>query len=218
MELFVVRALERVMAVLIGGLAIYLGYRLFLAVKATGEGSAEVKLPSDVTVMVSRVGPGVFFALFGALVVGTSYAFPIQYSETESQTAAGTSESAKKISGIGPGSGNGAAASTPVQEAATKPASSKEALDLERLRAREHIGLLNQTARLLDPSLPEAQRQRAHDRTQAAKLYLMADVWDAEWGRFEDFRLWAEGGGPPLDTEGFRRATEFFSYGQEGSR
>ena len=71
------RGIERLVIVLIGGMAIYLGYRLFLAVKAEAEGEAKISLPHDVTVMVSRVGPGVFFALFGSMVVIASLYFSI---------------------------------------------------------------------------------------------------------------------------------------------
>ncbi|GAB4353922.1 MAG: hypothetical protein Kow0060_04640 [Methylohalobius crimeensis] len=85
MEIFLFRILERMIAVAIGGIAIYLGYRLFYAVDTTGDGRIEVKLPRDLTVMISRIGPGVFFALFGAGVVGVSLAFPVRYSEQKSK-------------------------------------------------------------------------------------------------------------------------------------
>jgi hypothetical protein len=85
MEFLLIRAIERLIAVLVGAFAIYLGYRLFLAVKTTGEGSAQVKLPYDVTVMVSRVGPGVFFALFGSALIGISLSLPVRYNEMESR-------------------------------------------------------------------------------------------------------------------------------------
>jgi hypothetical protein len=201
MELFLLRALERVIAVIIGGLSIYLGYRLFLAVKATGEGTGEVKLPGNVAVMVSRVGPGVFFALFGAVVVGASLAFPVRYNETELKTVGGTSVQKKDISGIGAESAISSAASTSGIDSEGAP--DQEALEFERLRVREHIAFLNQLMRLVHPALPEAQRQRVRAKTLAAKLQLMHAVWGQDWGRFEDFQLWAEGGGKAVDSVHF---------------
>jgi hypothetical protein len=65
MELMHIRATERLLVVGTGALSIWLGYLLFRAVRATGESDAHIKLPGDVTVMLTRVGPGVFFALFG---------------------------------------------------------------------------------------------------------------------------------------------------------
>ena len=188
-ELVLFRILERVIAVLIGGISIYLGYRLFHAVKTAGEGSAEVKLPGNVTVMVSRIAPGVFFALFGAAVVGASLIYPVRYTET----------------GIGGGPRFG-------------PEPPRETNELERLRVREHIALLNQLPRLLDPALSEAQRRRVHDKLLAAKLRLAQSVWGEDWGAYEDFRLWAEGGVKKSDSEAFRKAAEFFAYGQERSK
>ena len=204
-ELVLFRILERVIAVLIGGISIYLGYRLFHAVKTAGEGSAEVKLPGNVTVMVSRIAPGVFFALFGAAVVGASLIYPVRYTETESQTAGGPSVRTKDISGIGGGPRFG-------------PEPLSETNELERLRVREHIALLNQLPRLLDPALSEAQRRRVHDKLLAAKLRLAQSVWGEDWGAYEDFRLWAEGGVKKSDSEAFRKAAEFFAYGQERSK
>jgi len=67
------RAAERLLIVAVGALCIYLGYRLFWSIqefKSNSEG--KVELPGGVSIHLSRVGPGVFFALFGALIVGTS--------------------------------------------------------------------------------------------------------------------------------------------------
>lgn len=213
MELFVLRILERVIVVVIGGLSIYLGYRLFHAVKATGEGAAEIKLPGDMTVMVSRIAPGVFFALFGAVIVVASLAFPVRYSEEELEMVGGTSIRTKDISGIGTGPQSGSA--TPVNENLKPERPANEALELERLRVREHIAFFNQLPRMLDPALPEPQRRRVHEKVLATKLRLMKDVWGQDWSPFEDFRLWAEGGAKAGDSEAFHKAAQFFTYGQE---
>jgi hypothetical protein len=218
MDLFVVRALERTLAVAVGALAIYLGYRLFLAVKATGEGSAEVKLPADVTVMLSRVGPGVFFALFGALVVGTSFAYPIRYSEAESRTADQVTIRTKEVSGIAPRAESSAAqgGEAPSLRPASVPGG--EALEAERLRVSRHVAFVNQVTSLLDPSLSDLQRQRARTEASAAKLHLMRQVWAPDWGEVETFQLWVEGGGLARDTTEFRAAEKFYlAGGTEGS-
>jgi uncharacterized membrane protein YfcA len=76
------RLLERILSVVIGGLAIYLGYRLFLNVPEHRDSQGKVTLPWNTTVILSRVGPGVFFALFGAIVVSLSFVKPIDYDDT----------------------------------------------------------------------------------------------------------------------------------------
>ena len=95
---------------------------------------------------------------------------------------------------------------------------STTAADVYASRVREHIALLNQLPRLLDPALSEAQRRRVHDKLLAAKLRLAQSVWGEDWGAYEDFRLWAEGGVKKSDSEAFRKAAEFFAYGQERSK
>jgi len=216
MELFLLRALERLIAVIIGGLSIYLGYRLFIAVKATGEGSGEVKLPGDMTVILSRVGPGVFFALFGALVVGASLAFPVRYSESELSNAVGANiQTTKDISGFAASPDRGYPASVAMIGNAVEPGINHESMEIERLRVREHIAYLNQVQNLVEPILDQVQQQRVHQRSRAVKLYLMHGIWDQGWGRFDDFQLWAEGGGKAVDSAGFRTAMALFEQGQE---
>jgi hypothetical protein len=47
MDILLMRGLARLAIVPIGGMAIYLGYRLFLAVEAEAEGEAKITLPND---------------------------------------------------------------------------------------------------------------------------------------------------------------------------
>src|SRR5438067_50718 len=63
------RHLERLFVVCSGMLSTWLGYRLFLAMPTAARGDGEIKLPGGISIFLSRVGPGVFFALFGAMVV-----------------------------------------------------------------------------------------------------------------------------------------------------
>ena len=205
MELFVLRLLERLIAVSMGGLAIYLGYRLFRSVKVTGEGDATVKLPGDVTVMVSRVGPGVFFALFGALVLGASLAFPVHYSQTEGP--AGGAGMSVELTGIGP-------ASLPAASASPEEVPP----EIERLRVRQHIEVLNQVPQLLKAGLTAGQRGRIDQEILATKLRLMGSVWSEDWGAFDTFRLWAEGAAAAPESAAFRKAAAFFRFGGEASQ
>jgi hypothetical protein len=70
MDPLVLRFVERITAVLIGGLAIYLGYHLFFRVPEHKDSAGKVMLPWNISVVMSRIGPGVFFALFGVIDVG----------------------------------------------------------------------------------------------------------------------------------------------------
>jgi hypothetical protein len=67
------RGIERILGVVIGGCSIYFGYRLFLqAAQHSAGGSATLSLGSKLSFAMQRVGPGVFFALFGAAIVGSA--------------------------------------------------------------------------------------------------------------------------------------------------
>lgn len=68
----ILRMLERIIIALCGGMSIFLGYRLFISVPFAKTGSGKFEFPKLGKIALSHIGPGVFFALFGAgiLVVG----------------------------------------------------------------------------------------------------------------------------------------------------
>jgi hypothetical protein len=210
MDVFAFRALERLAAVIIGGMAIYLGYRLFLAIQTGGEGKAEVSLPGDVTIMISRVGPGVFFALFGTIIVAASFYYAISYSETAQATPQGTT-TVRQLSGIGPSAGTAAPERTAVANAAARD---EEAVVAERLRLRQEIEFLNRAPDLLRPGLNDGQREEIARHLREIKLRLMQSVWGDDWGDPRAFRDWAENGPEPADGKGFREARGFYDAGE----
>lgn len=64
------RSLERLLIMASGTLAIWLGYRLFdKVVSDTGSVAAS---RGEWSIKLQRIGPGVFFALFGAAILGSS--------------------------------------------------------------------------------------------------------------------------------------------------
>ena len=79
MDVETLRGLERLLVIAAGALAIFLGYRLFLRMPERREGEGKFELPGGISIYVSRVGPGVFFALFGAAILVWSVAQPFSY-------------------------------------------------------------------------------------------------------------------------------------------
>jgi hypothetical protein len=216
MDLFALRGLERLAAVVIGGMAIYLGYRLFQAIPGQGgEGEARISLPGDGSIMISRVGPGVFFALFGTLVVAGSLYFAIKHDETTRSTVEGLIRT-RTLSGIGSPVGEATVRRRSVamtEEVAADP----QALDLDRINLRRQIEFLNQAPRILGGGLDAPQRERAERHLRDIKLRLMQTVWGSDWGDPMEFRDWAEGGPEPRDPESFGLAKTFYSAGVEGA-
>jgi hypothetical protein len=206
-EPFLVVAL-RLCIIFIGGLSIYLGYRLFLDVKTVSTGHAEVKLPNDFTIMVSRIGPGVFFALFGALVVGTSLVFPVQFSKSTTMTSGGVRQQVRNVSGIG----------ERPEQVSIKSALPGDQAELERRTIREQVRFLNQIPGLAGTPLTADQQVRIQRGVREVKLRLMKSAWHDGWGQYEAFAAWAQGGAPPGDSPAFVSAKEYFETGKEGER
>ena len=67
-----IRGAERIIIVLIGGASIWMGWRLFAALGGDASQSAEFG-GASLTIKLQKVGPGVFFALFGSLLIAASF-------------------------------------------------------------------------------------------------------------------------------------------------
>jgi hypothetical protein len=121
MVVVLTRATERILLVLVGALAIYLGYSLFRYIPSTAKGSAlgegKIELPGGVSIFLTRIGPGVFFAVFGIAVIGYSVTRPVNLDFPVATTVASTAglhysgmteadlvrNSAPSVAGPGPG-------------------------------------------------------------------------------------------------------------------
>lgn len=98
------RMLERLMVVGFGGMSIYLGYKLFFHLPNQTDQNGEIELPG-IKVVLSRVGPGVFFLVFGAFILITNLHQGIETTRQYSPDSAvvtdesGTAGSGKEGSG-----------------------------------------------------------------------------------------------------------------------
>lgn len=62
------RAIERIVIVLIGGASLWMGWQLFLRLQLETQ-QAELDF-NKISVKLQRVGPGIFFAAFGTVLLG----------------------------------------------------------------------------------------------------------------------------------------------------
>jgi len=76
------RMYERIIVVIGGVVSIWLGYKLFSHAHIRQDGSGKWK-SALFEVSFTRIGPGVFFALFGVYVLATSLNRPIDLSTVE---------------------------------------------------------------------------------------------------------------------------------------
>ena len=187
------RHLERLLIVLAGAGSIYLGYRMFLAIpRARDTGEGKLELPGGVSIYVTRVGPGVFFALFGAaiLALGLRHGLSVEVREQrpgEVGTSAATVLTERRLSSAVP-----------------SPASPQQQ-DAERTGTLGTVAQLGRLATALDgpggKGFAQQQRIDFGGALNDARLRLLAAVWDEQaWGPYADFARWVqvgEGGAPP---------------------
>jgi hypothetical protein len=201
MEPDTLRALERILVVLVGSLSIYLGYRLFLALPERADSTGKVVLPGNVSIYLSRVGPGIFLALFGAAVVALSLQTKVLYRQSPGASARG--------------------AEVPAEQRSTEYSGVKElqapgnqhSLEVSRAMRKRDIAILSSVPGALRSDLPPEDRVDVELAIPRIKLGLMKSVWGEDWGDAEAFERWAmkgPGDPPPL---GLTDAAEFYSGG-----
>jgi hypothetical protein len=166
------RAVERIIAVAIGGVAIWCGYRLFLAIPdQRADGRAELTLSKDRRLLISRIGPGTFFGLFGTAVVVASFLAPVTASFADGST----------ISGFGPRAGVAAMGGRGTHTAVA-PLGGHE--------ARHILAFLNDLEAEGAERATGMDRDRRMRRFRETKLAVMERAWQGEWGDPVEFRLW----------------------------
>jgi hypothetical protein len=177
------RALERLLAIGSGLLSIYLGFRLFLALPEVEPGAGRIKLPGGISIYLTRVGPGVFFSLFGSLIIALSFYFGVTASESQGVPL----ESQLTGQPVGTQrSFTGAAA----EGAGTDPQSRQ----VERATVERMIRDLNRMPGLMRADLAPRDRDLVQTLDHT-KVRLMREVWDAEaWGDYGAFELWWRAG------------------------
>jgi hypothetical protein len=187
------RSIERIVAVAIGGIAIYLGYRLFLAIPERTESQGRVLLPGGISIFITRIGPGAFFALFGAIVVAISFHQAIKYNENFSPVT-----QHKEFLRTGPKSEQVQSdSSAGSSRSYTGFGSSEVVEDLQtaRYQAQNDIKLLNTTLPLLlRKDLNPQTRTDMELMIPRLKLALIRATWGPDWGDFPKFKEWVENG------------------------
>lgn len=210
---FLWRAIERFANVLIGALAIYLGYKLFMNLperRENHEGELKLMLPGDISVYASRVAPGVFFALFGTAVVLMSFVSSMElHSGVQAKGAA-----------VKQGAGQPEVMAV-TAEAATQPATiysyvSGEAdvdrISTDRAAVQRDLATLRGLEGALDeyiasgqgPAMTPNDANTLLSTIPRVKRLLILSVWDEGWGDPRAFTQWVKQGAvwpPPAGME-----------------
>lgn len=200
MDPLTLRFLERLTVVLFGGMAIYLGYRLFLKVPGHQDSAGKIVLPWNISIVMTRVGPGAFFALFGVIAVGLALIRPL---EINPQTLNNAENQSGPVS---------------VRYGSSPEFDNQDARADARALLRKEIAVLNTIPGLLREYLPQYERNPIERRIQHIKLALMKPVWgdpNEGFGEFSEFERWvesAEADPAPKEMEG---ALTLYHYGSK---
>ena len=209
MSLIIMRSLERIVAIGIGCIFVYLGYRLFIKVPTKEDSEGKFTLPRGWGIHLTRVGPGVFFALFGTAIVVMSFLKPISYKEYKEDLATVTTEVtdivAKEIvEYLGVTSGN------------FLNISEQERQRQRNLRQRD-IAVLNDLPDQLSPNLDARRRTDIKLAIPRIKLAIMETVWDeAYWGDYNQFKVWVLGGAMGTPPDNPKEAFLYFNLKKGG--
>lgn len=195
-----VGAFQRVLSILIGGMLVYFGYRLFLSLPGKGGrdgGSGEFSLGRGSKVKLSKVGPGVFFAIFGAGLIAYSFAKPMKVNIPAVQSAPSAASGPGAQTTPSPATGVLATSGFSYVGAVSAPETDADRARI-RTETQEDIIVLNHA---LDNS-NASERPQLERAVVKAKVALMEPLWAEDWGELKDFRDWlAKGGSPPDKTQ-----------------
>jgi hypothetical protein len=183
--MLLMRMVERLLGLLSGALCVVLGYRLFINLPEKTDSSGKVVLPGGVSIWLSRVGPGIFFALFGAAIVAYSFASTVRV--TNEQSAASSQASSDTP---------GAALAMRRQEIAAMSARAAKSDATEQMLndLRGSMTDLNAAIDRLGRNVAPPERDRLVAGLQNAKVLLLRSAWMPAWGDPARFQSWINSG------------------------
>jgi hypothetical protein len=206
--LLLMRMVERLLGLLAGGLCIVLGYRLFVKLPEKTDSSGKVVLPGGVSIWLSRVGPGIFFALFGAAIVAYSFTSTVKVTNEQNSPS--------------PRVSTGTTAETPTTSRQEIAAMSDRSAEPARREARQQQLMvlrgtlvdLNATIDRLGRDAASPERDRLVVGLQMAKMLLLRGAWDAAWGDPVRFQSWINSGAVPPAPAGMDEPAGLYLAGQ----
>jgi hypothetical protein len=170
--------IQHIATILVGMASVYLGYRLFIELPRRREGETKLDLPGGVSIMLSRIGPGIFFALFGTGMIIYSINKPIEIKDIAEQvnSADGATTTKRHRTLTGLGQSGEAGVPQPVLASSVK----RETV----------IGHLNRIAAEANASKSGSELLDTTIAVREAKLALMREIWKPDWGDYATFHRW----------------------------
>lgn len=165
MDPLILRGIERIIVILIGGVSFYLGYYLLSKHRSRKDENSggTFKLPGGVEIDIQRVAPGVFLCLFGAIIVAASLFRPITIT-------------------------NGSSDDTDYQSYSGFGGNSEIDFNAHRNLITQDMSFINNSLPdLLSTDLSAEQSVEVTLALERIKLDLMKGIWEADWGDYPEF-------------------------------
>jgi hypothetical protein len=176
--------LMRLLQIGAGVLLCVLGYRLFSRVP-TAESGADISVATQFKLNFTKIGPGVFFALFGAAVLVQALANPLRL-ERQAPAVQPVAPAASAASSAQAATGGERLMITGATSTVVVAATAQ--LD-EAVLAR-HLRFANGLPDLLKAGLPMDRRVQFENSQRELKLALMRAGWQSGWGDRAAFEAW----------------------------
>lgn len=179
LTIILARISERILTVGIAGLTIYFGYRLFTLLPTQNDNSGKISLPGF-KVVLSKVGPGIFFVAFGAIILFKSFSSPIQFNSMTGND----STSFSGATGI---------ESIPDSSNSEPPLSASPSTAKQITEVRQTLQILNCMEQITQKPNSGLHADDVEESMRKAKIALVESIWDNKnWGKKAVFRKWAQ--------------------------
>jgi hypothetical protein len=161
---------------MIGGTAVYFGYRLFLLLPTQNDSSGKIELPGF-SVVMAKIGPGIFFAAFGSALVLMSLTNPLKI-KTPKLHIVGATEFKQKPQTI-------------MEESETSISQSQTAAPQIIEKTRQAVQVLNCIEQIITERNDVFHKDDLGEPIRLAKAALIGKIWNEnEWGSKGEFESW----------------------------
>ena len=203
-RLFTLRAIERIVVLVIGAFTIFLGFYLFLKIPEAAKTEGQLSLPGGFSLVWANAGPGVFFVALGTAILGYALRAKVKWDERAVKESGRTATT--------PGASASAGLSTAPERVATSVVASylsstgrvvdEQAKRGARDSLRRDLRLLDRLAEMAGSgtgdtvSVPRRRLLDLNNAVPRIKANLMFTVWDKDWGEYAAFQRWIREGAP----------------------
>lgn len=188
------RGNERILALGVAGISIVLGFLLFLVAPELPANSAAEYEGVKMKFILSNIAPGVFFALFGAVITVYSIITQAKINGNVMMEADNKTFTTQNIQFL--------------QKESKHPDENKNLRGIYQQDFRTYSRIIQKIDS--DEEISNDLKLDFESTLNNTKKTLMRSVWDEKWGEFSDFDNWLKMGCPEPVPDKISEAANFF--------